>query len=378
MNRNDVGYRIDETPDGLVVAVENSSGRSSETKLESAKLTNGVSDAPKMAPKPIAVATAKPAESVIPANAGPDAAADVAKTAPKPAVVATDVAKTAPKPIMIAAAKPADKPAPAAPPASPASVSKEPRLPSASRPWRRSRRHPLRLWHRRRSPPPARCSRRRARPPLRGSRSPDGGPGDHDSRSDAASAACRLDPGVRREADLPGLQGRRRGQPAPHPRPRRAAGTSWRVTTSRARSPSRCSNVTWEQALDTILEVTRPRRRSRATASSASSRPSSSPRSARRRRGSRRPSGRPRSRRAPRWPRPSSRSTELATRKLASGRGRRRGAGSRSAPRGDDPALLRRPGGGRQDPAGHPGHPAGGRAGARRTARAERSGRTRP
>ena len=41
MNRNDVGYRIDETPDGLVVAVENSNGRSPETKLESAKLTNG-------------------------------------------------------------------------------------------------------------------------------------------------------------------------------------------------------------------------------------------------------------------------------------------------------------------------------------------------
>jgi type IV pilus assembly protein PilQ len=129
MNRNDVGYRIDETPDGLVVAVENSSGRSSETKLESAKLTNGVSDAPKMAPKPIAVATAKPAESVIPANAGPDAAANVAKTAPKPAVVATDVAKADPKPTMIAAAKPADKPAPAAPPVSPAPVSKEPPAP---------------------------------------------------------------------------------------------------------------------------------------------------------------------------------------------------------------------------------------------------------
>ena len=39
MNRSDVGYRIDETPDGLVVAVENSNGRSPETKLESAKLT---------------------------------------------------------------------------------------------------------------------------------------------------------------------------------------------------------------------------------------------------------------------------------------------------------------------------------------------------
>jgi len=37
--------------------VENSNGRSPETKIESAKLTNGVSDTSKMvAPKPIVVA----------------------------------------------------------------------------------------------------------------------------------------------------------------------------------------------------------------------------------------------------------------------------------------------------------------------------------
>lgn len=99
MNRKDVGYRIEETPDGLVVAVENSSGRSPETKLQSAKLTNGVSDAGKAAPKPTVVAAA-------------------------------DVAKPASKPIMVAAAKPADKPVPAAAPVSPAPVSKEPPAPA--------------------------------------------------------------------------------------------------------------------------------------------------------------------------------------------------------------------------------------------------------
>jgi type IV pilus assembly protein PilQ len=122
MNRNDVGYRIDETPDGLVVAVENSNGRSPETKLESAKLTTGVSDAAKVAPKPIAVAAAKPAEKV-PADVATDTAADAAKAAPKPAVIAAaDVAKAPPKPTMVAAAKPAEKPAA---PVSSAPVSKE-------------------------------------------------------------------------------------------------------------------------------------------------------------------------------------------------------------------------------------------------------------
>jgi type IV pilus assembly protein PilQ len=122
MNRNDVGYRIDETPDGLVVAVENSNGRSPETRLESAKLTTGVSDAAKVAPKPIAVAAAKPAEKA-PADVATDTAADAAKAAPKPAIIAAaDVAKAAPKPTMVAAAKPAEKPAA---PVSPAPVSKE-------------------------------------------------------------------------------------------------------------------------------------------------------------------------------------------------------------------------------------------------------------
>jgi len=113
MNRTDVGYRIDETPDGLVIAVENSNGRSPETKIESAKLTNGVSDTSKMvAPKPIVVASAKPAEKITPVASGTDTVMDTPKAAPKPMVVAE--------------AKPADKPTPAA---SAAPASKEPPAP---------------------------------------------------------------------------------------------------------------------------------------------------------------------------------------------------------------------------------------------------------
>lgn len=116
MNRKDVGYRIDETPDGLVVAVENSNGRSPETKIESAKLTNGVSDSAKMAaPKPIVVASAKPAEKITPIASVTD--------------TATDAPKAAPKPVVVAEAKPADKPAPASAAASPMPASKEPPAP---------------------------------------------------------------------------------------------------------------------------------------------------------------------------------------------------------------------------------------------------------
>ena len=114
MNRNDVGYRIDETPDGLVVAVDNSNGRSPETKLEPAKLVNGASDTAKTTPKPAIVAAAKPAEKPTPVAAGSDITADVPKAAPKPAVVA---------------AKPAERSVPATAPVSPVQVSKEPPAP---------------------------------------------------------------------------------------------------------------------------------------------------------------------------------------------------------------------------------------------------------
>jgi type IV pilus assembly protein PilQ len=100
MTKADVGYRIDETPDGLVVAVENSTSRASDhqagmaSKPDSPKVSNGVSDTPKplVKPAPVAVAEAKPAE--------------------KPAIVpaSVDVSSDAPKPSVVAATTPADKP----------------------------------------------------------------------------------------------------------------------------------------------------------------------------------------------------------------------------------------------------------------------------
>lgn len=134
MNRNDVAYRIDETPDGLVIAVENSNGRSPETKLESAKVTNGVPDTAKIAPKPAVVATVKPVEKVAPASVVKiDSSTDAAKAAPKPTVVAAvETPKAAPKPVVVAAAKPADKPAPAVAPVSPTPASKEPPAPAVA------------------------------------------------------------------------------------------------------------------------------------------------------------------------------------------------------------------------------------------------------
>ena len=131
MNRNDVGYRIEETPDGLVVAVENSNGRSADSKLESAKVTNGVSDTAKIAPKPAVMATVKPAENVAPTGVVTDTTTDAAKATPKPTVAATvEPPKAAPKPAVVAAAKPADKPVPAVAPVSPTPVSKEPPAPA--------------------------------------------------------------------------------------------------------------------------------------------------------------------------------------------------------------------------------------------------------
>src|SRR4029077_17060572 len=54
MTRNHVGYLIDETPDGLVVAIE--------SKPETAKASSGAADTPKVAPKPAAVVAAKVGE----------------------------------------------------------------------------------------------------------------------------------------------------------------------------------------------------------------------------------------------------------------------------------------------------------------------------
>lgn len=126
MTRSDVGYRIDETPDGLVVAIEG--------KPDTAKANSGAADAPKVAPKPAAVVVAKVAEkapAVTPISADPTI--DAPKAA-KPAVIATakpvDKVAAVPAPVKKEAASPAQAPvvvavaaAPAAPaPAPPAPV----------------------------------------------------------------------------------------------------------------------------------------------------------------------------------------------------------------------------------------------------------------
>jgi len=230
MNRNDVGYRIDETPDGLVVAVENSNGRSPETKLESAKLTTGVSDAAKVAAKPIAVAAAKPAEKV-PANGATDTAADAAKAAPKPAVIAAaDMAKVAaPKPTMVAEAKPAEKPAA---PVSPAPVSKEApapvRIPVAAAAA---------------TPPPAPAVAPARQMVAQATPAPTPSPPPAASTPAAGEKLISLD---FKDADVVNLL-------------RILAAESGRNIVSgddvKGRVSISLKNVTWEQALDTILEV---------------------------------------------------------------------------------------------------------------------------
>jgi type IV pilus assembly protein PilQ len=103
MTRNDVAYHIDETADGLVVAVE--------SKTDTSKLNNGTPDTVKTAAKPTPVAVAKVAEKMPAAGPiGGDAVADAPKAV---------------KPTVIAATKPVDKA-----PAAPAPVTKEPASPT--------------------------------------------------------------------------------------------------------------------------------------------------------------------------------------------------------------------------------------------------------
>ena len=130
MTKADVGYRIDETPDGLVVAVESSNDRASQPKPDSAKASTGVSDAPKPAAKPAPLAKsveAKPADKPVIFPASIDVATEVPKSAVKPVVVAatttTDqsmqaAAPTVKEPVaqapVTATAAPATRPVPVA------------------------------------------------------------------------------------------------------------------------------------------------------------------------------------------------------------------------------------------------------------------------
>ena len=129
MTRNDVSYRIDETPDGLVVAIEG--------KPDTAKANSGAADAPKVAPKPAAVAVAKVAEkapAVTPISADPTI--DAPKAA-KPAVIATakpvDKVAAVPAPVKKEAASPAQAPVVVAVAAAPAPASPAPAPPAPVR-----------------------------------------------------------------------------------------------------------------------------------------------------------------------------------------------------------------------------------------------------
>ena len=118
MTKADVGYRIDETPDGLVVAVENSNpnGRplhakpDTPSKPESAKIATGVPDGPKP--------TVKPAAAVKSIDATP---ADKPAVIPASTEVSTQAPKPIAKPVVTAATAPAEKSVAVAAP-----ISKEP------------------------------------------------------------------------------------------------------------------------------------------------------------------------------------------------------------------------------------------------------------
>ena len=115
MTQKTVGYHIDETPSGLVIAVDGGGAAASSETKSNAKMAIASAEPPKAAPKPAAASKPAPVTPV-----------EVAKVADKsPAVTASatdpsEAAPKAPKPAVLAAAKPADKPAPSP------SVAKEP------------------------------------------------------------------------------------------------------------------------------------------------------------------------------------------------------------------------------------------------------------
>jgi type IV pilus secretin PilQ/predicted competence protein len=109
MTRTDVGYRIDKTPDGLVVALETAPGRSADN-AEPTKAPSGTSEIP----KPLAVATAVAAAAPVdrtPSDAIPVAPKAADRPEPVPAPVSSE---SSPNPVL-AVATPG--PIPMAPPA---------------------------------------------------------------------------------------------------------------------------------------------------------------------------------------------------------------------------------------------------------------------
>ena len=216
MTRNDVGYRIDETPDGLVIAVDNSNGRIPEAK-------NGALDSAKVAAKPAVVAAAKPAEKVA--------------TATSSTAVSTDVPKAAPKPAVVAAAKAADKPGPAASPASQEPAVKEPT--PAIKPSSNTTVAPVLLPV---APAPAAAPARQ----MIAQATPTPTPAPPPPPASAPATGENLISLVFKDADVVNLL-------------RILAAESGRNIVAgddvKGRVSISLKNVTWEQALDTILEV---------------------------------------------------------------------------------------------------------------------------
>ncbi len=210
MTRNDVGYRIDETPDGLVVAIE--------SKPETAKTNSGPADAPKVVPKSAPVAVAKVTEKA-PAvtSIGADSMIDAPKVA-KPAVIATakplDKVAAVPAPVRKEPASPAQAPVVVAVASAPAPAAATP-APAPPAPVRQM------MAQAATTPPPA--------PPA--------------SAPTSGEKLISLD---FKDADVVNLL-------------RILAAESGRNIVSgddvKGRVSISLKNVTWEQALDTILEV---------------------------------------------------------------------------------------------------------------------------
>ena len=121
MTQKTVNYHIDETPTGLVIAVDgHATTASPDRKPESAKLATAAAEPPKATPKPAAAPKPTPVTQV------PVASPDVVKVTDKsPSVGALPMDSPAvtpktPKPAVVAAARPVDKPT------SNPSVAKEP------------------------------------------------------------------------------------------------------------------------------------------------------------------------------------------------------------------------------------------------------------
>jgi type IV pilus assembly protein PilQ len=215
MNRRHVGYRIDETPDGLLVAVENSNGGPPDTRIETAKLANGAPEAPRPA--------AAPAKA--PEKATPAAASISTVTEPK----------TPQKPAVVASAKPVEKPAPVPAPASTTAVSTTPPAPV---------RIPALVTSQ--TPAPAASTPVAPAPQMVAQATPAPSPAPTPPPPPAPPAGEKLISLDFKDADVVNLL-------------RILAAESGRNIVAgddvKGRVSISLKNVTWEQALDTILEV---------------------------------------------------------------------------------------------------------------------------